>query len=80
MKVYLVYWCNNEPWEDYNETVNAVFSSYGSAVKFIEKQGYKPRACKSKWEIERFGVRFDSEPDEWGDKYSMWVGEMEVSE
>lgn len=80
MKVYLVYWCNNERYEDYYESVKAVCSSYERAVKFIADKGYKPHVCESEWEKLHMVDRFDSEADEWGDYYSMWVREMEVSE
>ena len=79
MKVYLVYWCNNEPYEDYNETVDAVFSTRERAVKFITDKGYKPHVCESEWEKRHMADRFDIRYDEWT-TYSMWVCEMEVDE
>lgn len=81
MKVYLVYWCNNETYEDYYESVDKVFSTYGKAVEYIESQGYKLREKRGKWEIAHDIVRWDAiEDDGFGTVYSMWVREMEVGE
>lgn len=79
MKVYLVYWCNNEPWEDYYETVDAVFSTRERAEKFITDKGYKPHECESEWEKRDMEHRFDTQYDEY-ETYSMWVREKEVDE
>lgn len=78
MKVYLVYWCNNEPWEDYSESVDAVFSTRERAEQFILEQGYRPHVCESEWEKQHMAEHFDSEDDGFGGHYSMWVREMEV--
>lgn len=75
--VYLVYWCNNEPYEDYGEDVEAVFSSYDKAVAYIEDKGYTPRVCESEWERKLFSERFDKKVNEW-EIWSMWVREMSV--
>ena len=80
MKVYLVYWCNNEAWEDYCETVDAVFSTHDGAERFILSHNHKPHVCKSEWEKRNMAHYYDSEPDEWGERTSMWVREMEVDE
>ena len=81
MRVYLVYWCNNEQYEDYYESVDKVFSTYGKAVEYIESQGYKLREERGKWEITHDIVRWDAiEDDGFGMFYSMWVREMEVGE
>ena len=81
MKVYLVYWCNNEQYEDYYESVDKVFSTYGKAVEYIESQGYNLREKRDKWEIAHDIVRWDAtEDDGFGTFYSMWVREMEVGE
>lgn len=80
MKVYLVYWCNNEAWEDYSEDVEAAFSTREGAEAFILAQGYKPHVCESEWEKRNLADRFDSSPDEWGEHCSMWVREMVVGE
>lgn len=79
MKVYLVYWCNNEPWEDYNETVDAVFSTRERAEQFILDHGFKPHVCEGEWEKKHMKDRFDQRFDEWT-IYSMWVREMAVDE
>ena len=73
MKVYLVYWCNNEPYEDYRETVEAVCATRDLAERFIFSKGYHPREFK-------FIREYDSQPNERGDYHSMWIREMEVIE
>lgn len=78
MKVYLVYWCNNEQWEDYYETVDGVFSTREKAVAHINGRGYKPHKCESEWEKRNMADHFDGPPDEFGDHGSMWVREKEV--
>lgn len=78
MKVYLAYWCNNEQWEDYDEIVEAVFSSIEKAVDYIVGKGYRPHECKGEWEKRNMADRYDSGPDEFGHRNSMWVREMEV--
>lgn len=78
MKVYLVYWCNNEAWEDYSEAVEAAFSTRDGAEASILAQGYKPHVCESEWEKNNLADWFDSDPDEWEEYESMWVKEMEV--
>ena len=78
MKVYLVYWCNGEMWEDYYEMVEAVFSSREKAVDYIVGKGYRSHECKSEWEKRNMADRYDSAPDEFGHRNSMWVREMEV--
>lgn len=81
MKVYLVYWCNNEQWEDYCESVDAVFSTRERAEQFIIAKGYTPHVCDSEWEKKHMADRFDSiDDDGYGLHYSMWVREMEVLE
>ena len=80
MKVYLVYWCNNDSYEDYRESVEAVFSSEEKAKAYIASCGYKPHECVGEWEKKHLVNRFDSERDEFGEYYSMWVREMEVDE
>ena len=79
MKVYLVYWCNNEPYEDYNEGVDAVFSTYKGAVNCIEGKGYKRRTDSNDFYAKKGIERWDKRIDEW-DTFSMWVREMEVGE
>lgn len=78
MKVYLVYWCNNDMYEDYYECVEAVFSTDTMAKEYIASHGCKPHVCVGAWEKKHLADRFDSEPDEFGEYYSMWVCEMEV--
>lgn len=78
MKVYLVYWCNNEPYEDYYESVEAVFSTYKGAERYILDQGYHPHECKSEWEERNMAHYFDSEPDDYGRHHTMWIKDMEV--
>ena len=78
MKVYLVYWCNNESYEDYYEGIRAVFSTEEGAKSYITARGCKPHVCTSEWEKKHLVNRFDSEPDEFGEYSSMWVREMEV--
>lgn len=79
MKVYLVYWCNNEPYEDYSESVDAVFSTYEGAVRHIEGCGYVLRTDPDDFCVKRGMKRWDKRIDEW-DTFSMWVREMEVGE
>lgn len=80
MKVYLVYWCNNEPYEDYCETVDAVFSTREKAEEHITaKKGYRPRKCVGEWEKAHLAGRFDKVIDQY-ETWSMWVREMEVVE
>ena len=78
MKVYLVYWCNNE---DYSEIVEGVYSTRKKAVAAIESQGYRkgptkfyPYASKEKWNKEEW---FDENNQPWA-LHSMWVREMVV--
>ena len=78
MKVYLTYWCNNEPYEDYYESVEGVFSAYWKAVKSIEDQGYRLRKNRSAWEKKNGIQRWDKVVDEYFEVYSMWIKEMEV--
>ena len=78
MKVYLVYWCNNEPYEDYYESVDAVCMTYEGAERYILGNGYKPHVCKGEWEKRNMAHYFDSEPDEFGYHCSMWIKEREV--
>jgi len=80
MKVYLVYWCNNEMYEDYYECVDAVYSTREGAERYIASKGYKPHECKGEWEKKNMAHIFDSEPDEFGECSSMWVREMAVGE
>lgn len=40
MKLYVAMYNNGEQWEDNYEDVEAVFSTYEKAVKYIEDQGY----------------------------------------
>lgn len=80
MRVYLVYWCNNEPYEDYHELVDSVFSTRDGAVGYIAAQGYRPHVCKGEWEKRNMAHYFDSEHDEYGEHNSMWVREMDVFE
>lgn len=80
MKVYLVYYCNNEAYEDYYECVEAVFSTEEKAIEYITSCGYKPHVCVGEWEKQHLANRFDSMRDEYGEYYSMWVREMEVGE
>lgn len=77
MKVYLVYWCNNEPWEDYSEMVDGVFSTRENAISFIEGKGYRLRTDPNDICVKRGIDRWDWRCDEW-ETYSMWVREMEV--
>ena len=77
MKVYLVYWCNNDTWEDYSEDVEAVCSTYEGAVRHIESCGYELRTDPDDYCVKRGIERWDKRFDEW-DTYSMWVREMEV--
>ena len=76
-KVYLVYWCNNERWEDYEECVDAVFSTRERAEQYIIDKGYTPHVCESEWEKKHMADRFDQRFDEYT-VHSMWVREMEV--
>lgn len=78
MKVYLVYWCNNDTWEDYSESVEAAFSTRESAERYIASKGYRPHKYVSDWERENFPGLWDKRIDEWNE-YSMWVREMEVT-
>ena len=78
MKVYLTYWCNNEPYEDYYECVEKVFDAYWKAVKSIEDQGYRLRKNRSKWEKDNDVQRWDMVVEEDFEVYSMWIKEMEV--
>lgn len=80
MNVYLVYWCNNETYEDYYESIEAVFSTEEGAKRYIAARGYKPHVCISEWEKKHLTNRYDSDPDEFGEYYSMWVREMAVEE
>ena len=80
MKVYLVYWCNNEEWEDYFESVDAVFSTREKAEQSILARGYKQHVPTSEWERRNKVGWFDSEFDWYGHCDSMWVREMEVDE
>ena len=80
MNVYLVYWCNNEPYEDYNEAVTAVFATEEGAKRYIASCGYKPHECFTSWEKRHLTKRYDSKPDEFGEYYSMWVRGMMVKE
>ena len=80
MKVYLVYWCNNEQWEDYSDGVSAVFSTRERAENYIIGKGCKPHVCESAWEREHMADLYDLEPDEYGYYYSMWITEKEVDE
>lgn len=80
MTVYLVYWCNNESWEDYYVSVDAVFATREGAERYILGNGYKPHVCVNEWEKRNMAGRYDSEPDEFGEYDSMWVREMEVGE
>lgn len=78
-KVYLVYWCNNESYEDYYEGVKAVCATHEGAEGYILSKGCKPR-IREGWEPKRWKPRYDSEPDEYGEYYSMWIEEMEVQQ
>lgn len=78
-KVYLVYWCNNEPWEDYNESVEAVFSTRERAEQYILAQGYTHHVRESEWEKKHIADRFSFRFDEYT-IHSMWVKEMAVDE
>lgn len=78
MKVYLVYWCNNEEYEDYYETIEAIFSTEDKAKKYITSHGFSPHVCVSEWEKKHQANWYDSKPDEFGEYHSMWVKEMEV--
>ena len=78
MSVYLVYWCNNEDYEDYRESVEAAFATRDSAERFIESKGYRPHVCRDEWEKRHWTGRYDGAPDEFGYYSSMWVREMEV--
>ena len=78
MKVYLVYWCNNEEWEDYAESVVHVFSTKEKATAYIERQGYKPHVPISEFDRRYMKDYYDSEKDEDGGYDSMWIREMEV--
>ena len=73
--VYLVYWCNNEPYEDYYETVDAVFADEDAAIAFIEGNGYTLDEPKP-W---RDGDRWSKITDQdFGETNSMWIRPMEV--
>ena len=81
MNVYLVYWCNNEAYEDYSEHVEGVYSTLGRAVAHIESRGFRkgpteyyPKASKERWNKESW---FDDMGQPW-ELHSMWVSEMEV--
>ena len=83
MKVYLAYWCNNEAYEDYSESVQGVYSTRKKAVDAIEKAGYVKGAkvepfngSKDRWNK---GAWYDEEGQPW-EIHSMWVREMEVDE
>ena len=80
MKVYLVYWCNNEAYEDYYVTVDAVCATRELAERFILSKGYRPHVCVDEWEKRNWANRYDSKPDEFGGYSSMWIREMEVIE
>ena len=77
MKVFLAYWCNNEPYEDYHETVDGVFSTSEGAEAFIVGKGYRPHVCVDEWEKRNMAGRFDKRVDEY-EMHSMWIREMEV--
>lgn len=79
-KVYLVYWCNNETYEDYCEGVQAVFSTREGAESYIIDNGYAPHVCENDWERKHLSHTYDSTPTEWGEYHSMWVKEVEVRE
>ena len=81
MKIYLTYWCNNEPYEDYWEEVRGVYSTRKKAVASIEKSGYVKGAKvepfngrKERWNK---GAAYDEDGQPW-QMHSMWVREMEV--
>lgn len=83
MKVYLVYWCNGEAYEDYSECVEAVFSTREKAVAYIESNGYRkgptkfyPHASKETWNKEEW---IDDYGQPW-ELHSMWVSAKVVDE
>ena len=83
MKVYLVYWCNNEQYEDYTEIVEGVYSTREKAIAAIESQGYRkgptefyPYASKEKWNKEDW---YDEDNQPWA-LHTMWVRGMVVDE
>lgn len=79
--VYLVYWCNNETYEDYRYAVEGVFSSYKSAENYILNSGYHKNPIEghswinttSKWNKE--ADIYDGQVFE---VHSMWIKEMKL--
>lgn len=71
--VYLVYWSNNEPYEDYKEHVSGVFASYDDAVAYIEDKGYVP--CFFEDNEDGLPDYFEMSAD-CGQSTSMWVRQM----
>lgn len=82
MKVYLTYWCNNEDYEDYNESVEGVFSTHEKAVAAIEAKGYRKGKPPKPFEYldeedwhKPWFLHDDGIPRNY---HSMWIREMEV--
>lgn len=71
MKVYLVFWWNKKPYENYRVTVDGVFSTRKKAVAFIEGLGYSLTKDANGLEC------WERVVDECN-TYSMWIQEEEV--
>lgn len=78
MKIYLVYRCNNEAYEDFEVYVEAAFSTEEKAKDYITSCGCKPHVCVNEWEKKYRANTFDSMKNEYGDYFSMWLREMDV--
>lgn len=75
MKLYVAMCNNGEEWEDNDEYVDAIFSTYEKAVEYIESSGFvkdEPSRWKQTWTIPEQGY------DYWGSNGYMFVDEFEL--
>lgn len=75
MKLYVAMYNNGEEWEDNYEDVDAIFSTYEKAVKYIESSGfveYKPSRLKQTWCMP------EQECGYWGSNGYMFIDEFEL--
>ena len=76
--VYLVMWCNGESYEDYAESMDAVFATEKAAINYILSQGYTPRPIseETRYNRER-GISHYDKLEGWF-MCSMWVETFEL--
>ena len=81
MKVYVAWYDNGEAYEDNFQEIEAIFSSYENAVKFIEDRDYRLEQPRPKWR--NYDLWSDSHlveqyPDEYFDVSYFTIREFEL--